>query len=96
MAVLYFPDSPAWREAGRRMRLALDESGHQKAMVVFIAVDPDATGFAGSPTFTVDGIDLFPGPLAGAPSCRIYPTDDGLSGVPTVAELVAELRKRAG
>lgn len=78
------------------MRHALDELGHRDAMVRYVAVDPDTTegGFVGSPTFTVDGDDLFPGPVPGAPSCRVYVTAAGLSGVPSVADLVAALRER--
>ena len=46
------------------------------------------TGFAGSPTITADGADIFPD---GAPSrdlaCRMYPTPAGHAGVPTVDQV---------
>ena len=51
-------------------------------------VDTVGTGFAGSPTITADGADIFPD---GAPSsdlaCRIYPTPGGHTGVPTVDQV---------
>jgi hypothetical protein len=49
-------------------------------------------GFAWSPTFTVDGVDLFDtAAAAGMLACRIYPTAAGLAGVPEVSDLVAAL-----
>jgi hypothetical protein len=50
---------------------------------------------AGSPTFAVDGVDLFPVQIrTQGLSCRVYLTDAGPAGVPTVADLVAALRDR--
>jgi hypothetical protein len=53
----------------------------------------ESSGFAGSPTFTVDGIDLFPGG-ARTPclACRVYMTPDGLAAVPTTEQLVERIR----
>lgn len=79
MVVLYFAGCPNWREAGQRIRLALDEVGHRDTAVTFRPVDAGAvTGFADSPTFTVDGLDLFPASatLDGL-SCRVYLTVAG-------------------
>lgn len=94
---MYFPGGPNWREAGQRMRRALDEVGHRDTAVIFRLVDAGTTvaGFAGSPTFTVDGVDLFPASTTpGGLSCRVYLTAAGPAGVPEVAELVAALRER--
>lgn len=59
------------------------------------AADTPGTGFAGSPTITADGTDIFPG---GAPSsdlaCRIYPTPGGRSGAPTVEQIIEALTSR--
>jgi hypothetical protein len=79
------------------MRQALDQVGHPDTPVTFVSVDPDTavTGFSGSPTFTINGLDLFA--AAAAPSgvsCRLYQTATGPAGVPSVAELVAALRGR--
>lgn len=96
MAVLYFEGCPNWRAAGQRLRQALDEVGLSDTAVTFQPVDAGAAanGFAGSPTFIIDGMDLFPtGTQPGGLSCRRYQTAAGLSGVPTVVDLVAALRE---
>jgi hypothetical protein len=101
VAVLYFPACPNWQEAGRRVRLALDQLGHTETAVTFVPVDADTQAevldFPASPTITVDGADLFPlGPRATGLSCRVYPGAIGMAGVPTVADLVTALRERTG
>ena len=53
---------------------------------------PRARGFAGSPTFLVDGTDPFAS--GGAPigmTCRIYSTEAGPAGVPDLGRLRAAL-----
>jgi hypothetical protein len=97
--VTYFADCPNWRDAGQRLRLALEQIGRPDAEIGFVAVqteaDAAALGFAGSPTFTLDGVDLFgPSPAAGGLTCRVYATPGGLAGVPEVADLVAALTER--
>jgi len=101
VSVLYFADCPNWREAGRRIRTALDHIGRAGVEVTFVPVETEIeaaqAGFGGSRTFTVDGVDLFGGPgAADGMSCRLYATDGGLAGVPEVADLVAALRERIG
>lgn len=100
VALLYFADCPNWREAGYRLRQALLEIGRPDIEIDYQAVETDveaaAAGFAGSPTFHVDGSDLFDTPAAGTLACRIYATGDGLSGVPDVAALTTALRKHVG
>jgi hypothetical protein len=101
VTVWYFADCPNWRVAGQRLRQALDELGRADVPISFTPVETDAEaaelGFAGSPTFTVDGDDLFgTGAPAGMPACRIYPTPAGLAGVPEVSDLVAALTTRVG
>ncbi|MBI4942273.1 MAG: hypothetical protein HY830_16135 [Actinobacteria bacterium] len=56
--------------------------------VTVIGTDEEAQqrGFAGSPTFLVEGVDPFATPAAGVGlACRVYPTPRGLSGTPDVA-----------
>jgi len=100
VSVWYFADCPNWRDAGHRLRQALDQVGRPDAEIGFVAVeneaDAAAVGFAGSPTFLLDGADLFaaaPGP--GGLTCRVYATPGGLAGVPQVADLVAALTQKA-
>lgn len=99
VTVWYFDECPNWREGAQRVRQALDELGRSDAQVRLARVETDeeaaSIGFAGSPTFTVDGVDLFEaGPPAEALACRIYSTPHGLAGVPEVNDLVAALAER--
>lgn len=56
------------------------------------AEDAARVGFAGSPTVLVDGIDPFDRPRAGAGfACRLYPTEDGNEGAPSLDQLCAAL-----
>jgi hypothetical protein len=99
VSLLYFAGCPNWPDAGQRLRLALDQIGRRDAEIGFVAVRTEieaaAAGFAGSPTFVVDGVDLFgPVPEAVGLACRVYATPAGLAGVPQVAQLVAALVRK--
>jgi hypothetical protein len=101
VSLLYFEGCPNWREGQSRMRQALEQVGLPDVEIVAVPVDTDADAvaieFAGSPTFMIDGQDLFgPAPAIGGLACRVYRTVTGLAGVPEVAELVAALRAKAG
>lgn len=52
--------------------------------------------FHGSPTFTVNGRDLFPSTTAPAVTCRVYPTSAGLRGNPDLDTLRSAIRGAAG
>ena len=53
-------------------------------------------GFAGSPTFLINGRDPFAAPSANvATACRVYRTPTGLAGVPSLEELREALRREA-
>lgn len=96
----YFADCPNWRLAEQRLRQALAEVGRADAELSLRAVETEAeaaaVGFAGSPTFTVDGVDLFDATApAGTLACRMYRTAAGLAGVPDVADLAAALAENA-
>jgi hypothetical protein len=95
----YFADCPYWRQAEQRLRQAVDEVGRTDATISLVCVETEAeaaaVGFAGSPTFTVDGVDLFDSPAGpGTLTCRVYQTPTGLAGVPEVATLVAALTEK--
>jgi hypothetical protein len=101
VSLVYFEDCPNWLEGQKRMQLALQQLGRADGEIVPVRVHTDAEaiaiGFAGSPTFIIDGRDLFgPAPAVGGLACRVYRTATGLSGVPEVAELVAALRAKLG
>lgn len=97
LSLLYFDGCPNWHVADDRLREALAIVGRADAEIdrVLVATqdEAEAIGFHGSPTVLIDGIDPFA--LAGAPvglACRLYRTETGLAGAPTVAQLVAALR----
>jgi hypothetical protein len=98
--VLHIDDCPNWREAGSRTRQALDTLGLGDVAVdlVLIRTEGEAldAGFAGSPTITVDGSDLFPSTGRTADlACRIYLTEHGLAGLPSREQLERALRAHA-
>lgn len=96
VTVLYVEGCPHRRIAEERVAAALGRLGRTDAVIARqrVATDEDAEtwGFRGSPTVLVDGRDVFGD--AAAPqglACRLYPTDEGLSGAPTVEQLVEVL-----
>lgn len=75
---------------------ALELEGLDPAALAVREVISDAEAaelnFHGSPTFTLDGTDLFPSPTEPAVTCRIYPTPAGLRGQPELAALRSAIR----
>ena len=54
-----------------------------------------ASAFAGSPTILVDGVDAFDDAVQLTElACRVYSTDRGLAGLPTVDQLAASLQSK--
>ncbi|WP_262002265.1 thioredoxin family protein [Microbacterium sp. Mcb102] len=95
--LLHIADCPSWVEASRRVAEALRETGHDGLSLRYrlIRTEEDAAGvqFAGSPTITVDGNDLFPGSDRSSElACRIYSTPAGLAGMPTVEQIREAMR----
>jgi len=95
--ILHIDECPNWVEAGTRVETALTEIGYEGAALTYrlLSSSSDAAKveFAGSPTILLDGVDAFP--TDGRTSdlaCRIYRTDSGFAGVPTVAQLVEAIR----
>ncbi|MFJ6016146.1 hypothetical protein [Streptomyces sp. NPDC092952] len=85
--ILVVPDCPNEAPAAERLRRALDDVGlGGTAFTVRTVTDlaeAERAGFTGSPTFLVDGRDPFAEPgRPAALACRVYATEDGLSGLP--------------
>jgi len=95
--VLYFEDCPNWKVAAERLRGVLDATGiAEEVEVTYQTVETpeeaERVGFHGSPTILVDGRD--PWAEHGGPfglSCRIYRTEHGPEGSPSVAQLTEAL-----
>lgn len=90
--VRYFAGCPNWRVAEQRLRAALDATGRRETPIALESVETHQEavrlGFRGSPTILVDGRDPFGGDHAPVGlACRVYATDDGLQGAPTIDQL---------
>lgn len=97
--LLHIDDCPNTARALEQVEAALAALGRDDLPVhvrlIETAADTAGTGFAGSPTITADGADIFPD---GAPSsdlaCRIYPTPGGHAGAPTAGQVIEALKNR--
>jgi hypothetical protein len=93
--LLYFDGCPSWEDAMRNMMAALEMEG-LKAEVRLIQVNDDNKAvrlkFLGSPSFQVDGEDLWSEHREQyALSCRVYVTPQGMKGAPTTGMLREKL-----
>lgn len=93
--LLYVPECPNVAEARARLRAALDQVAVEAEVVereVASSEEAWAIGMNGSPTFLVEGRDLFGGP---SPSfgCRLYRSEGSVEGAPTVSALVEALTR---
>ena len=93
----YFDGCPNWRLAEQRLRDALRLSGTEAVhRVVHERVETpeqaEERGFHGSPTILLDGRDPFGDDVAPVGlSCRMYRTDAGPDGAPSMSELASLL-----
>ena len=93
----YFDGCPNWKEAEAHFK-TLESEGvdltitHQLIETAQAAAE---TGFRGSPTVLVDGVDPFAEPDAPVGlSCRVYRTDDGFAGSPSLEQLRTAVGER--
>lgn len=97
VTLLYFDDCPNWLVANEHLEALLAE--HPELSISRHVVDTpeeaQRTGFRGSPSIVVDGVDPFADPddPIGL-SCRIYQTPDGPAGSPTLDQLRAAVVSR--
>lgn len=94
----YFDGCPNWKTAERRLHAALAANGQADVEIahrkVTSAEQADRVGFRGSPTIIVRGRDPFAdesAPLGMA--CRVYETETGPEGAPSVPQLARALRE---
>lgn len=90
VTLLYFDDCPNWRDADAHLRTLEREHPdlHITRRIVDTPEEAERTGFRGSPSILIDGVDPFAD--AGDPvglSCRVYQTPDGPAGSPTLDQL---------
>lgn len=94
--VVYFEGCPHAEEARRRLVEVLGEDSLVEMRCVADAGDAEREHLHGSPTILIDGVDPFiaqgVAPLASW-SCRLYDTESGPAGVPSVAQLRTALQR---
>ncbi|RVW00674.1 alkylmercury lyase [Rhodococcus xishaensis] len=97
--ILYFDGCPNWREAADRVREAATVIGRPGIEIGYRRIASDAEAarspFSGSPTILVDGVDAFDDAVPVTElACRVYATETGLAGLPTLEQLASALRAR--
>ncbi|KGN32132.1 alkylmercury lyase [Knoellia sinensis KCTC 19936] len=96
VTIQYIDDCPNVPIVRSRLHEAAHAAGADISLVeekVETIADAEQLGFTGSPTVLVDGVDPFARPgTSPAVACRVYATPSGLSGAPTVDQLVDVLR----
>jgi hypothetical protein len=89
--IQYFDACPSWQDAETMLAELLVELGIDSSIQMrAIETHEDAIQhhFPGSPTFRLDGSDIFPVSHSDyALGCRVYETPDGMRGLPTRAML---------
>lgn len=97
--LLVVPDCPHRDAAADLARRAVADTGVRASIVTtLLHTDQEAQGrgFAGSPTFLIDEWDPFDRPSHSVGvACRLYPTPEGLAGVPPLADLRQALKRAA-
>ena len=88
----YFDGCPSWQVARDRLRQALGSTGRDDGAITYEKIETpeqaEEARFRGSPTILVDGRDPFADEDAPVGlSCRIFRTEAGAEGAPSVAQL---------
>ncbi|MFH5877455.1 hypothetical protein [Arthrobacter sp. NA-172] len=96
--LLTIQDCPNGTAARELFSRAAALEGTDPALISIREITTDeeasASGFHGSPTFTMDGADLFPSTAEPAVTCRVYRTDGRLSGLPSLESLRQAIQSR--
>ncbi|MEP7136265.1 MAG: thioredoxin family protein [Chloroflexota bacterium] len=93
--LLYFDGCPSWQSGLKILQSALKTNGLDVSVdLVQVLDNDDATRkkFLGSPSFRVNGVDLWNEERdMYSMSCRLYATPEGMKGSPTVSMLRAAI-----
>lgn len=97
--ILHVPDCPNLEVARSRVHTALARARIEAAIRAVEVGSIDAAvgaGMTGSPTILIDGTDPFAQAHADpSVSCRLYRTEQGLDGAPSVEQLTEAVRAAA-
>ena len=98
--LVYHASCPHRRRTRKRLRHAIQYAGIEQPIVEEVCVttfdEAVAAQMGGSPTILIDGHDPFARPGDG-PSlgCRLFETESGLDGAPSVLQLIDVIRAAA-
>ena len=94
--LLYFAGCPSWQQALANLETVIQEEKLDVTVnQIEVSSDKEAIRyrFLGSPSFQVDGVDLWPANQDDfSMNCRVYKTSQGLLGWPTIEMLRAKLK----
>lgn len=94
--LIYFDGCPSWQGGLENLTTALQAEGLPVEIHLVLVADDDEAArlkFLGSPSFHVNGVDLWPEERDRYNlSCRVYATPQGLKGAPTVEMLREKVR----
>ena len=98
ITIQYFEGCPNWRLADDRLRQALHDVGSAGAEITYERIETpdqaDKAGSRGSPSILAHGRDLFTtGDAPAGLACRVYQTESGPDGAPSLAQLAEALRR---
>lgn len=94
--LLYVAGCPNRPVARQRLQQAAVRSGVDVSVrerEITEAQDAESFGMRGSPTILVDGRDAVPTEASASLSCRLYRTDAGVDGAPSVEQLAEALAR---
>src|SRR5260370_17662360 len=98
ITLVYDADCPNLPAARLALREALEHEGREPQWVEYdraAAGTPAPLLRYGSPAILVDGVDVAgEAGRAGAASCRVYPSERGLCGVPSAETIAAAIAQR--
>ncbi len=89
--LLYFDGCPSWQSGLQNLHSALNTNGLPVSVELVQVMDNDDAArkkFLGSPSFRINGIDLWEEERdVYSMSCRVYATPEGMKGSPSVSML---------
>lgn len=95
--LLYFDGCPSWQSGLQNLHSALEANGLDVSVELVQVLDNDDAAqrkFLGSPSFRVNGIDLWNEERdTYSLSCRVYATLEGMKGSPTRQMLEDAIRR---
>ena len=96
IALRYFEGCANWQLARSRLEAILDDTDEIQLELVDSYEDAERLGFRGSPTILINGEDPFADESAPVGfACRMYRTETGIEGAPSVAQLRRALKATA-